>query len=75
MKEAKEPGASETKVQAREKLAEVSQGKKPGIVTRIGIGVEQVANKFFVAGHESIEMVIRNVLPLVAFTSTIFGII
>lgn len=64
-----------TKEQARKELAEASQGKKPGIITRIGIGVGQVVNKFFAAGRESIEMVIKNVLPFMAFTSTILGII
>ena len=73
--EKKEPGAPKTKAQARKELEEANQGKKPGIITRIGIGVGQVVNKFFAAGRESIEMVIKNVLPFMAFTSTILGII
>ena len=75
VEETKEPGAPKTKAQARKELAEANQGKKPGIITRIGIGVGQVVNKFFAAGRESIEMVIKNVLPFMAFTSTILGII
>ena len=70
VEETKEPGAPKTKAQARKELAEANQGKKPGIITRIGIGVGQVVNKFFAAGRESIEMVIKNVLPFMAFTST-----
>ena len=57
VEETKEPGAPKTKAQARKELAEANQGKKPGIITRIGIGVGQVVNKFFAAGRESIEMV------------------
>lgn len=73
--EKRKPGAPKTKAQARKELEEANQGKKPGIITRIGIGVGQVVNKFFAAGRESIEMVIKNVLPFMAFTSTILGII
>ncbi len=50
-------------------------GKKPGIITRVGIGVGKVVNKFFAAGRESIDTVIRNILPFMAFTSTLLGII
>ncbi|MCI8566315.1 MAG: PTS glucitol/sorbitol transporter subunit IIB [Lachnospiraceae bacterium] len=63
------------KAAARERLAEMNEGKKQGIVTRIGIGVGKVVNKFFAAGRESIDMVIKNILPFMAFTSTLLGII
>lgn len=75
-----QPAASEAV--AEEKPAEeapktTSEGpqKKPNIITRIGIGVGKVVNKFFAAGRETIDMVIKNVLPFMAFTSTILGII
>lgn len=64
-----------TKAQAREEISQMNLGEKPGIITRIGIGVGKVVNKFFQAGRETIDMVIKNILPFMAFTSTILGII
>lgn len=64
-----------TKAQAREEIANMNLGKKPGMITRIGIGVGKVVNKFFQAGRETIDMVIKNILPFMAFTSTLLGII
>ena len=49
--------------------------EKGNIVTRIGKAVGNVVNKFFAAGRETIEMVIRNILPFMAFTATLLGII
>ena len=49
--------------------------ERPGLITRLGIGVGQVVGKFFAAGRETIEMVVKNILPFMAFTSTILGII
>lgn len=46
-----------------------------GIVTKVGVQVGSIVNKFFAAGRESIDMVIRNILPFMAFTSTLLGII
>lgn len=65
--------APKTKEQAKAEVA--AMGKKPNVITRIGIGVGRVVNKFFAAGRETIDMVIKNVLPFMAFTSTIIGII
>lgn len=48
--------------------------KRIGILS-VGIGVSKVVNKFYAAGRESINMVIKNILPFMAFTSTILGII
>ena len=64
-----------TKDQAKAEIAAAQDEKKPGIITRIGIGVGHVVNKFFAAGRDSIDMVIRNILPFMAFTSTLLGII
>ena len=44
-------------------------------ITRLGIEIGKIVNKFFAAGRESIDMVIKNILPFMAFTSTILGII
>ena len=64
-----------TKDQAKAEIAAAQDEKKPGVITRIGIGVGHVVNKFFAAGRDSIDMIIRNVLPFMAFTSTLLGII
>ena len=42
--------------------------ERPGLITRLGIGVGQVVGKFFAAGRETIEMVVKNILPFMAFT-------
>lgn len=64
-----------TKDQAKQEIAAMREQKEPGIITKIGIGVGKVVNKCFAAGRETIDMVIRNVLPFMAFTATILGII
>lgn len=64
-----------SKAQAKEEIEQMRQQKKPNIITRIGIGVGKVVSKFFQAGRESIDMVIKNVLPFMAFTSMLLGII
>ncbi|TCS77800.1 PTS glucitol/sorbitol transporter subunit IIB [Pectinatus cerevisiiphilus] len=66
---------AKTKAQAREELAKMNAGKKKNIITRIGIGVGSVVNKFYQAGRETIDMVIKNILPFMAFVSMILGII
>ncbi len=72
LKAADEP---KTKEQAKAEIAAAQEGKKQNIITRIGVGVGHVVNKFFAAGRDSIDMVIRNILPFMAFTSTLLGII
>lgn len=67
--------APKTKAQARAELAEMNAGKKKNIITRMGIGVGAIVNKFYQAGRETIEMVIKNILPFMAFVSMILGII
>ena len=64
-----------TKQQAKEEIAAANEGKKQGIVVRIGKVVGEVVSKFFQAGRDTIEMVIKNILPFMAFTSTLLGII
>ena len=70
-----EEKAPKTKAQARAELAEMNAGKKKNIITRMGIGVGSVVNKFYQAGRETIDMVIKNILPFMAFVSMILGII
>ncbi len=64
-----------TKAQAKEEIAAANEGKSENIVTRIGKGVGYVVGQFFQAGRDTIDMVIKNILPFMAFTSTILGII
>lgn len=64
-----------TKEQAKEEIRAAQEENPPGIITRIGIGVGHVVNKFFAAGRDSIDMVIKNILPFMAFTATLLGII
>lgn len=67
--------APKTKAQAKEEIAAMNAGKKENIVTRIGKAVGSVVSKFFAAGRETIDMVIKNILPFMAFTATLLGII
>ena len=64
-----------TKAQAKEEIAQANEGKSENIVTKIGKGVGYVVGQFFQAGRDTIDMVIKNILPFMAFTSTILGII
>lgn len=64
-----------TKAQAKEEIAAANEGKSENIVTKIGKGVGYVVGQFFQAGRDTIDMVIKNILPFMAFTSTILGII
>ena len=71
----KADGAPKSKEEAKKEIAAMNAGKKEGIITRIGKGVGSVVSKFFAAGRETIDMVIRNILPFMAFTATLMGII
>lgn len=73
--ESAEAGEPKSKAQAKKEIEAMRQEKKPNIVTRIGIGVGKVVSKFFQAGRDSIDMVIKNILPFMAFTSMLLGII
>ena len=64
-----------TKAEAKAEIAAANEGKKQGFVVRLGKGVGAVVSKFFQAGRDTIDMVIKNILPFMAFTSTILGII
>lgn len=73
--EVKEDKGPKTKDQAKEEIRQANEGKKTNIVVKIGQAVGAVVSKFFQAGRETIEMIIKNVLPFMAFTSTLLGII
>jgi PTS system glucitol/sorbitol-specific IIC component len=54
---------------------EDEQAEYQGAITRIGKGVGSVVGKFFQAGRDTIEMVIKHILPFMAFVSMIIGIV
>ena len=72
---AKAGSEPKSKAQAKEEVAKASEGKKENIVTRIGKVVGRVVNICFQAGRDTIEMVIGTILPFMAFTATLLGII
>lgn len=74
-KEVTESKKTKTKAEAREEVNQMNKGKQQSFVVRLGVGVGGVVNKFFQAGRETIDMVIKNILPFMAFTATVLGII
>jgi PTS system glucitol/sorbitol-specific IIC component len=77
--ESKEEGlhasdAKTLKEQAKQKAAE-AYPQKSNFLVRIGRAMGNVVGVFYQAGRETIDMVIRNILPFMAFVSTIIGII
>ena len=68
-------GAPKSKTQAKEEIARMNAGKKKNLVTRIGIAIGGIVNKFYAAGRETIDITIKSILPFMAFVSMILGII
>ncbi|MCI5951362.1 MAG: PTS glucitol/sorbitol transporter subunit IIB [Anaerostipes sp.] len=68
-------GDKKTAMQERKEAAKEEAAGSANFITRLGIAIGKVVNKFFAAGRDSIEMVIKNILPFMAFTSTLLGII
>ncbi len=69
------PAAAAAAPAAKPAAASAAPAKKSGIITRIGKATGSVVGKFFQAGREAIDTVIRNVLPFMAFVAMIIGII
>ncbi len=66
------------------KAAEAAAGEAPkaepqaenqNFIMKLGTNIGHVVNTFFAAGRQSVDAVIRNILPFMAFTATILGII
>lgn len=55
----------------------ISQGpaKKQNIITKIGKGVGEVIGKIFAAAKDSVDTVLRTVIPFMVFISLIVGVI
>ncbi|PJG85139.1 PTS glucitol/sorbitol transporter subunit IIB [Conservatibacter flavescens] len=64
-----------TKEQAKAEIAKMNADKPKNFVTRLGIGIGGVVNKFYQAGRETIDMVVKSILPFMAFVAMILGII
>lgn len=67
--------AKEIKEEAKKKAAEVYPQQKSNLLVKIGQVMGDVVGIFYQAGRETIDMVIRNILPFMAFVSTLIGII
>ncbi len=74
--EVAEPVKSETKSETKQtKSANAKPEKKPGFLTRLGKGTGKVVGDFYQAGRDTIDTVIRNILPFIAFVTMLIGII
>lgn len=77
--EVKEEDAKEEAAEAATASAAAAKpaapAKKESVIVRIGKGVGGVVNKLFQAGRDTIDILIRNILPFMAFVAMIIGII
>ena len=64
-----------TKEQAKAEVARLQGNREKNFITRLGIGIGGVVNKFYAAGRETIDITIKSILPFMAFVSMILGII
>ncbi len=69
-----EAPVKETKASSSAKQ-EAAPEEKSNMLVRIGRAVGRVVGKFFQAGRDTIDMVIRHILPFMAFIAMIIGII
>ncbi|MHC1684572.1 MAG: PTS glucitol/sorbitol transporter subunit IIB [Clostridiaceae bacterium] len=69
-------GSKEEKKKYYEEVkASAAKYQKENFFVRLGKGVGEVVGKFYQAGREAIDAVIKNVLPFMAFVSMLIGII
>lgn len=53
----------------------LSEQKKQGLLTKIGLGAGKVISTFYQAGRDGVDTVIHSILPFMAFVSLLIGII
>ncbi|MBO1299633.1 MULTISPECIES: PTS glucitol/sorbitol transporter subunit IIB [unclassified Enterococcus] len=68
------PTKKEQVAEAKAKVAE-TQGGFLGLINRLGRSVGNVVGIFYQAGRDTIDIVIKNILPFMAFVSMLVGII
>ncbi len=57
------------------KTTKIEYDRKPGIIEKIGRGMGGIVGIFYQSGRETIDQIIKNVLPFIAFVATLIGII
>lgn len=69
--------AAEAPAEAAEakKAAPADDGKNENFIVKIGKAVGGIVGKLFQAGRDTIDMVIKNILPFMAFVAMLIGII
>ena len=67
--------APKTKDAAKAEIVAMQAGREKNFVTRLGIAIGGIVNKFYAAGRETIDITIKSILPFMAFVSMILGII
>ncbi|PTL37510.1 PTS glucitol/sorbitol transporter subunit IIB [Alkalicoccus saliphilus] len=74
--QAKEKTATDVKEEAKKKAAETyGSNKKKGFIERFGRFMGNIVSVFYQAGRETIQQVIKNILPFMAFVSMLIGVI